>query len=155
MAVARGCFRALKMSPVEHVFLEDAFQAVTKANQWRFLARPDIPGDGGFMFTQHPEVKQIENEMRRLDDHSGASFGWTMRVMEFIAKNGWDAFVAKRELDPTYKPAEKPLKHVTEPFFVEAARVNPIFQQQIQAVDELCEQQGGKITYAQMRELMG
>jgi hypothetical protein len=29
--------------------------------------------------------------------HSGASYGWTMRQMESIAKNGWDA---AQEQDP-------------------------------------------------------
>jgi len=27
--------------------------------------------------------------------HSGSSFGWTMRMMEFLAKHGREAFLAK------------------------------------------------------------
>jgi len=28
--------------------------------------------------------------------HSGVSYAWTMRQMEYIAKNGWDAFAKLR-----------------------------------------------------------
>jgi hypothetical protein len=31
--------------------------------------------------------------------HSGSSYGWTMRQIEYIAKNGWDAFVDLHDED--------------------------------------------------------
>jgi hypothetical protein len=47
------------------------------------------------MFSDSPAVSTIMNKMRQLgyDGHSGGSFGWTMRQMEFIAKNGKQAFL--------------------------------------------------------------
>ncbi len=79
-------------SPFEREMLEDAFQAVTKADAWELLKDPAIPGDDGFMFTQNPSVEEISKFMK-YEGHSGASYGVTMRAMEFIAKEGWDAYM--------------------------------------------------------------
>ena len=42
-------------------------------------------------------VNKISENMLTLgfDDHSGASFGWTMRSMEYLVKNGKDAFLTR------------------------------------------------------------
>ena len=47
------------------------------------------------MFSTTPEMKRINTKMNEQDiarDHSGASYGGTMRVMEYIAKNGYEKF---------------------------------------------------------------
>ena len=92
--ISEGDFKSLKLSDWDRTMLEDAYQAVTKANKWGFLRRTDVPGDGGFMFTNWPSMRDIETFMT-YEGHSGASYGMTMRVMEFIAKHGWDAYVEK------------------------------------------------------------
>jgi hypothetical protein len=90
--IAEGDFKSLKLSDLDCEMLEDAYQAVTKANRWSFLRRPDVPGDNGFMFSEWPQMKDIDAHME-YGGHSGASYGMTMRQMEFIAKKGWDAYV--------------------------------------------------------------
>lgn len=40
----------------------------------------------GFMFTEHPVIDKISKNLK-YDGHSGCSFGWTMRQLEYIAKN--------------------------------------------------------------------
>jgi hypothetical protein len=47
------------------------------------------------MFSDSPAVSTIMSKMIQLgyDGHSGGSFGWTMRQMEFLAKNGKQAFL--------------------------------------------------------------
>ena len=47
--------------------------------------------DQPFMFEDSPLNDSIETHMKVI--HSGASFAWTMRQLEYIAKNGWDDFV--------------------------------------------------------------
>jgi hypothetical protein len=78
--------------------LTDGFQAIDKApNGWTILARPDVPGNNGFMFSsfKDPLVNEtMEIINKNIDSgHSGASYGWTMRNMESIAKDGWDHLI--------------------------------------------------------------
>jgi hypothetical protein len=46
------------------------------------------------MFSSAPEVSRISAKIAELGyhGHSGASFGFTMRAMEYIAKNGLDMY---------------------------------------------------------------
>ena len=46
------------------------------------------------MFSNHPLISTITDKME-YKGHSGASFGMTMRVMEHIAKHGWDSLASK------------------------------------------------------------
>jgi hypothetical protein len=78
--------------------LIDAFKAVDSTpGGWAILKRPDVPGSNGFMFSEYqdPLVKEtMEAIDKKLDSgHSGASYGWTMRNMESIAKKGWEVFM--------------------------------------------------------------
>jgi hypothetical protein len=78
--------------------LDDAFKAVDSTpGGWDILARSDVPGSNGFMFSEFkdPLVRgTMEAIDKKLDSgHSGASYGWTMRNMESIAKKGWEVFM--------------------------------------------------------------
>jgi len=78
----------------ERNMLENAFRAIDRLELWAWLR--DIDPDMGFMFLSCPEINRIGEEMvkepvGRL--HSGASFGITMRNMEYIAKHSFDAFI--------------------------------------------------------------
>jgi hypothetical protein len=43
-SIPRGDFKSLKLSDLYTEMLEDMYQAVTKADQWSYLSRPDVPG---------------------------------------------------------------------------------------------------------------
>lgn len=80
---------------------ETGVQAVSAVEGgWEFLKTYTPPDGEGFMFS--PSVgkrKEIDTEIeKRYSGHSGASYGQTMRTLEFIAKRGWDTF-AKEMLD--------------------------------------------------------
>jgi hypothetical protein len=75
----------------EAMMLQDAYDAVTKADMWDYLKLPTTPGKDGFMFSPAIELAAINAEMV-FDGHSGASYGWTMRQMESIAKKGWETY---------------------------------------------------------------
>jgi hypothetical protein len=70
--------------------LENAFAAVTQTESWAFL-REDVDT---FMFSRNPQVHRILKKMEELGyhQHSGASFGVTMRQMQFIAQYGFEKF---------------------------------------------------------------
>lgn len=57
-------------------------------NVWQYLAEYSPPEDRGFMFSMGDDriVSLVQNKMTV--GHSGYSMGWTMRHIEFIAKNG-------------------------------------------------------------------
>ena len=76
---------------LEAAMVKDAYDAVTECNLWEWM-RTYSPNDGmGFMFSSHPNLTEINKHMKMLDDHSGASYGWTMRQLESIAKKGWES----------------------------------------------------------------
>jgi hypothetical protein len=72
--------------------LQNAHQAITLAEAWHFMR---TFSDQSFMFSNSPIVSDIMKKMSQLgyDGHSGGSFAWTMRQMEFLAKNGKEAFL--------------------------------------------------------------
>lgn len=75
-------------SAYESTLLKDAYDAITACNLWDWL-RAYSPQEG-FMFSTHPNLERIHKKMKTYDMHSGASYGWTMRQMESIAKHGWE-----------------------------------------------------------------
>ena len=75
--------------------MENAFNAITATEGgWDFIR---TFAEESFMFSHNPIVHTISDNMVKLgfDGHSGASFGWTMRSMEYLAKHGKEAFLVK------------------------------------------------------------
>jgi len=69
--------------------------AITQTELWDWMRTYEPPE--GFMNSEAPEVNRINTKMREdpiSGNHSGASYGCMMRNMEFIAKNGYEAFKA-------------------------------------------------------------
>jgi len=75
--------------------VESAYKAVSLAEGWDFLKTYKPEAGKGFMFSNPPpKLQQINIKIGELyDGHSGSSYGWTMRQIEDIAKNGWEAWV--------------------------------------------------------------
>jgi hypothetical protein len=76
--------------------IRDGMRAIIKTEDslntdvWKFLREYSPPEGQGFMFCGNEIVSKIGSFME--SGHSGTSFGWTMRNLEFIAKNGIDQF---------------------------------------------------------------
>jgi hypothetical protein len=71
----------------------NGYTAVTQLEAWSWLST--YRAKKGFMFSDHPNITVIGDLMEALPNppgHSGASFGITMRHLEFIAKNGAEAY---------------------------------------------------------------
>jgi len=68
------------------VMLQNAYQAVNQTETWNFVKK-DIES---FSLSSAPEIWRITNKMEQLgyNGHSGFSFGWTMRQMQIIAREG-------------------------------------------------------------------
>jgi hypothetical protein len=97
------------LSSSEKMFLLDAYQAVENTPcAWDWLKYNDKP----FMFSNDHMLKDISKVMKYIDSHSGASFAYTLRMVEFIAKYGEDAFLYKfKRVPPCYCRKQLGLDH--------------------------------------------
>ena len=75
------------------IMLKNAHQAITNAEGWDWIR--NFQGQS-FMFSNDEMIGKISKNMVALgyDGHSGGSYGWTMRWMEYLAKNGKEAFLS-------------------------------------------------------------
>jgi len=90
--ISKGDFAALPgISSWETEQLKDAYDAITTAEKWHEMATFSEPS---FMMARGAWLNQVQSHMKLLDHHSGSSYGCMMRCMEYIACNGWDAYVA-------------------------------------------------------------
>jgi len=77
--------------------VESAYKAVSLAEGWEFLKTYEPEAGKGFVWSTHPpKLEEINAKIHELyNGHSGGSYGWTMRQIEDIAKNGWEAWVTR------------------------------------------------------------
>lgn len=74
----------------DRTMFTNAWQAITLTENWDFV-KADIES---FTWSDDPRVDIISEKMEALGykGHSGASFGYTMRIMQYIARNGEQKF---------------------------------------------------------------
>ncbi len=123
----------------------------------------------GFMFSDAPELREIDLHMK-YGGHSGSSYAWTMRNMEYIAKNGWNAYVISKGIKPVVPPiiatinavdsflaSKPPTNDLTA--FANAIQKDAGMRAQIpdidQQADALRKFASGGMSYAEMRSLCG
>jgi len=69
--------------------------AITNTELWEWMREYEPDESKGFMFSSTPELDRITKKMHEdpiSGNHSGASYGFMMRTMQYIAKNGYDKF---------------------------------------------------------------
>lgn len=112
MATTRGDFNSISsMDSMSREMLSSALKAIDSVEgAWDFLASYSPPENQGFMFVNPspPMLTKIQDAILAADGgHSGSSYGWTLRQIEYIAKNGWDAFVDLNNDDDETKKLKK------------------------------------------------
>ena len=73
-------------------YVKDAYDATVVSEQMG-LMKEEPEADKGYMFSSDERYELIQKHMKFLDEHSGSSYGWTMRQVQFIAQKGWAAYV--------------------------------------------------------------
>jgi hypothetical protein len=175
---AFGNFDGLNLPQWDREMIQSGFEAVSSVEGgWDFLRSYQPPSDKGFMFSP-PTGKRVEIEEAisiRYPGHSGASYGSTMRVLEFIAKNGWNMYA--REVLQQYGLPPNPLQTVVQQVttvdrfisslpadtnlmtFAKAIQTDAGMRAQIPDIDTqadaLTSFAEGKMSYAEMRSLCG
>ncbi|MDA9846595.1 hypothetical protein N9C10_01525 [Flavobacteriaceae bacterium] len=64
---------------------------VTKLNLWDWFKNESPPPQCGYMWWSHPNADIIRENLSNRNVHSGASFAYCMRIMEKIAKEGFNS----------------------------------------------------------------
>jgi hypothetical protein len=74
----------------ERLMLQNAFAAISATNLWDFVAKDRE----SFMFSREQGINTISAKMEELgySGHSGATFGWTLRAMQYLVNNGEEKF---------------------------------------------------------------
>jgi hypothetical protein len=73
----------------------NGYAAVSQLELWSWMKDFEPLDHEGFKWSQHPNVIRIGEKMESLPNppgHSGFSFAFTMRHLEYIAKNGMDRY---------------------------------------------------------------
>jgi|Laugrespbdmm15sn_2_1035079.scaffolds.fasta_scaffold108386_1 hypothetical protein len=82
-------------SDEERMFLISAYSAIGDSELWNWLKTYDPDLSRGFMFTTCPELDRLRDSLNNDPvnyNHSGSSYGMTMRQMQYIAKNGYSKY---------------------------------------------------------------
>jgi hypothetical protein len=82
-------------SDEERLFLIAAYSAIGDCELWNWLKTYDHGLTRGFMFTTCPELDRLRDSLNNDPvnyNHSGSSYGMTMREMQYIAKNGYSKY---------------------------------------------------------------
>lgn len=75
--------------------VSNGYVAVTELELWDWMRTFTPAQNEGFMWSSHPNINKIVKKMESLPNppgHSGSSFAFTMRALEYIAKNGIDSY---------------------------------------------------------------
>jgi len=129
-------FRRLGFTAEESMMLNDMFQAITEANQWDWMRTYNPEEKRGFVFSDAPQLKEIDKHVQ-YQGHSGTSYAWTMRHMQYIAQHGLEGLAKARGVNFDWETFLREVESI--PAFAKALR----------------KFENGELTYAQMRELCG
>jgi hypothetical protein len=85
----KGKFLYIDDSPSKKMHI-NAWNAISQLELWDYMKKDVF----SYMSSKDEEVSMILDKMVELgyDLHSGSSFGWIMRQMEYIAKNGEESY---------------------------------------------------------------
>ena len=80
------------MKPSERIMYQTAYDAITQLELWEFMKTFN---GNSVIFSTDVNITRIYKKIVQLgyNQHSGASFGYTIRAMESIAKDGISLFI--------------------------------------------------------------
>lgn len=92
--------RTNSFTPGQFLYIDDiyirqmlvsAWNAITKLNKWEYMAENQY----SYMLSTDPVIMLIYKTIEQLGytGHSGYSFAWTMRQMQYIATHGEDMYI--------------------------------------------------------------
>ena len=143
--IAFGDFNSLNIPENDREAYECGVKAVNSVEGgWDFL-KTYKPGHGGFIFSKNPpKMNEIETAIHKFyGGHSGSSYGDTMRTLEFIAKEGWEAFA--KEMIREYGLPKKSIPTSLPPPINTNLPLNPTLKEQELQLNKALETLSGSI----------
>mgnify|MGYP003685492397 CR=1 FL=1 len=71
--------------------LLDMAKTTTRLKLWNWFKNESPPKNEGYQFWDDENINKISDGLEN-NNHSGATFGYCMRQIQFIAKNGFDEY---------------------------------------------------------------
>jgi len=71
--------------------LLDMAKTTTRLNLWNWFKNESPPENEGYQFWDDENINKISDGLEN-NNHSGATFGFCMPQIQFIAKNGFDEY---------------------------------------------------------------
>ena len=68
--------------------------AITILELWDWMKNNEPPEDKGYAWWGHSNINKIDQTIVK-NGHSGATFAHALRIMQYIANNGFDAWQEK------------------------------------------------------------
>jgi hypothetical protein len=75
--------------------VNNGYRTISQLELWDWLRNYTPEPGAGFMFSTSPNIERIMQHMESQPDspgHSGSSFAFTMRSLQYIAKNGIEKY---------------------------------------------------------------
>ena len=73
--------------------IKSAYKIVQNMDMWNYLLNHTPDQEQDFMWSCDPKIIDLMNAIAHdCAGHSGCSLGMTMRILHFIAKNGYDVY---------------------------------------------------------------
>jgi hypothetical protein len=75
-------------------FLSSAYDTISRLEKWKILYEYSTDKDFGILLTHQDEIEQLTDEIEDAyyKKHCGFTIKYTMRIMEYLAKNGIGEF---------------------------------------------------------------
>lgn len=73
--------------------LQKMYDAITELELWDYIRDNPPDKNTGYMFSDDSNITRIGNHPKVLaSGHTGMTFAYSMRIMQMIAKNGFNKF---------------------------------------------------------------
>ena len=92
-----------------------AYKTITRLQKWEYLREYKVSEETGYMFSTELTINDLMDQIDTDYEfgHSGCSISYTMRAMDFIAKNGVESF-HDYIVQNTIQPCQEKVDHVEE-----------------------------------------
>ena len=80
----------------DHSMIQSAYNTISRLEKWDYMRRYSPSDETGYMMDHDPIIGEIITSINdEYHYHSGASLGYTMRRMQYVANYGYDDFTSK------------------------------------------------------------
>ena len=81
---------------IDYDMIQSAYNTISRLEKWDYIRRYSPSNETGYIMDNDPTIKEIITAINdEYNCHSGASLGYTMRRMQYVASYGYENFKQK------------------------------------------------------------